>query len=874
METETTPLAIKLLRKFCPDHLLEEIEGDLLQQFERDAKTVGEGRAKRRLVWNVTRFFRPGVLLRRRYSIEYNQTHMLKNYLLATIRHIKKSKVNFAFKLGGLTLAIFSFLSIAVYVLYQLSFDKFHENYENIYRVTSQFKEDESIENYANVPGSLGPLLQQHFKEVESFSRISYWNAAYLRYEDKVIDCEGLINADSSLFRTLSFRFLKGNQHALKIPHAIILTKSKALKIFGTIDVLQKQLTITSEKDIYEVAAVIDDVPSNSHLWLDAIVLGQNGNQESFKNMASITDIANASILYLKFQHSIDPKIFESKIEKLLDAYISRVDREKSGFKISLQSIQDIYLGPRFKQDIANKGSSVYVYAFSTLAILLLLVAAVNYINLSIADFNSRARETGVRKVLGARKHQLISQVAIETMLYGVIAFIIGLAMLYIFFPQVASLLDADLRFDMIADKNLVLWICLGMFSVLLLSAWLPARLVAQSSASQNLKSGSGSYRSILSQSLLFAQFAISAICIVCTVVAGRQVEFIHNKDLGIDRRNLMVFSLPFEFSVEKMKTLKERLKQLPSVTAVTNGSFRIGEGYSKDWYFVEGPNGFKKIELYEVFSDDELFDALKIKLLAGRTFNAQMPSDSGAAFVINETAARALGWNDPIGKRIYTHPEDKGKWDGTVVGVVKDVNISPLYDAVHPLVMRLPWQNQYPDNFVYIRYQGNEQTAIDVIGKTYKEVNPGYPFAFRFVDELYNHQHQKESKAFTSLQFSTYVIMIVSMCGIFSMAAFISMRRMKEFGIRKVLGATVPQIAGLHISYFIRLAVLACLVTLPISFYLTREWLNTFAYRIELTYTPFIFVVIVLAIVVIISGGYSAWKSGRMNPVDVIKIE
>jgi len=430
------------------------------------------------------------------------------------------------------------------------------------------------------------------------------------------------------------------------------------------------------------------------------------------------------------------------------------------------------------------------------------------------------------------------------------------------------------LRFSMLLDRRLLTVIFIGMIVLIFLSAWFPARQFAWSGITQNLKSKSGGYNSVISQSLLFAQFAIAATCIACTLVAGQQVEFIHNKDLGIDRKNLMVFSLPFEFTVEKMKALKQKLKQLSSVTSVANSSFRIGEGYGTDWYFVESREGFRKIELYEVFSDDELFETLGIKILEGRTFNAQIPSDSGVAFLINETAARELGWKNPVGKRIYTHPEDKRKWDGTVVGLVQDVNISPLYEPVRPLVMRLPWQRQYPDFFVYVRYLGNEQEAVDAIGKTYKEVNPGYPFAFRFVDELYNHQHQKESKAFASLQFGTYVIILVSMLGIFSMAAFISIKRMKEFGIRKVLGASVRQIASLHIGYFIRLALLACLIALPLAYFIAREWLNTFAYRIDLTYAPFMIVFVVLFVIVISSGSYSAWKSGQMNPVDVIKME
>jgi putative ABC transport system permease protein len=259
---------------------------------------------------------------------------------------------------------------------------------------------------------------------------------------------------------------------------------------------------------------------------------------------------------------------------------------------------------------------------------------------------------------------------------------------------------------------------------------------------------------------------------------------------------------------------------------------------------------------------------------LQGRTFNANIPSDNGAAFIVNESAVRELGWREPIGKRIYTHPEEKGKWDGTIVGVVQDVNISPLYDKVKPLVMRLPWTNEYPNGFIYVRYQGNDTALVQAIEEKYEAIMPGYPLYCRFVDELYNSRHQKESKAFTSLQFGTLVIILVSMLGIFSMAAYMSIKRMKEFGIRKVLGASVTQIFTLHINYFVRLMLFSNLIALPVAYWLIKNWLETFAYRIEINYWPFLFVGLMSLLLVVVSGSFSAWRSGRMNPVDVIKIE
>ncbi|MBK8289781.1 MAG: FtsX-like permease family protein [Flammeovirgaceae bacterium] len=476
--------------------------------------------------------------------------------------------------------------------------------------------------------------------------------------------------------------------------------------------------------------------------------------------------------------------------------------------------------------------------------------------------------------MLGARSYQLITQVTLETILFAILSLALAVLMLYLLFPQITQLLDSDLRFNMLLRPEVIGMTAIGLIVLLLFASWFPARQFSFSNVNQNLKSTTGGYNSRLSRMLLFTQFTVSAVCLCCTLVVGSQINFVHNKELGFDRKNLLVLSMPQELTVQKMQTFRNELKRLPGVMSVSNSSFRIGGGYWKDWYFVEDKDNMRQVELYEVFSDDELFSTLGIPVIKGRTFSANISSDSGAAFVINETAARELGWDDPIGKRIYTHPEEKGKWDGTVVGVVADINISSLYNKVRPLVMRLPWQSDYPDNFIYVRYSSEEQLITKSIEEAYKGVMPGYPLMLRFVDELYNSTHQKETKVFTSLQFGTFVIVLVSMLGIFSMAAYMSMKRMKEFGIRKVLGATQQQIAGLHLGYFVRIVLIANALSLPVAYWLMKEWLNVFAYRIDLTATPFLLMSGISLMLVVLSGGYSALKSGSMNPVNVIKME
>lgn len=868
--------AERFLLAICPEELHEQIEGDLIEIYNYEVKTAGKRKARVRLILACIRFFRPGIILRNKINLQRNGLLMFKNYFATSVRHVRKNKVNFAFKLGGLSLAILSLLAIALYVSYQTSFDTHHENHQNVYRINSLRKENDVVEKYAIVPLSIGPLLKQSIPEIETTCRVRYSSGSYLRYEGKGVSTGGfLMEADNTLFDIMKFEFIEGSANALKIPNGIVLTRSISENLFGKSKALGKLISINNKKGLYQITAVIDD-PNHTSFGIKAVILNQTESTLTLNSIVSPVEFNDwSSYLFVRLKGPVTEEL-NSKIESLLDRYIKKSVREEMGFSLFFQRISDVYLGPEYKAEFNRKGSPTYVYAFSVLAILLLVVAGINYVNLSIADFSNRARETGVRKVLGARKYQLVSQVTLETLLFSFIALVLGVGALYLLFPKITTLLDTDLRLEMLLNHRVLLLVSIGLFVLLLFSSYFPAKMFATTGVIQNLKSKSSGHNSSLSKVLLFAQFSISVICISCAVMVGKQISFIHNTELGFDRKNLLVLNMPWEFSVKNMATFKQEIKQIAGVSHASNSSFFISGMYGSDWYFVEqeGKREMKHVELHEVFSDDELFSTLRIKLLQGRTFNANIPSDSGAAFVINESAVKSLGWKDPVGKRIYTHPEEKGKWDGTVVGVVSDINISPLYDKVKPLVLRLPWTNEYPDPFIYVRYAGDAKPVIKSIEEKYKAFMPGYPLNWFYVDDLYNRSHEKEAKAFASLQFGTFVIVLISVLGIFSMAMYMSVRRMREFGIRKVLGASVTQISMLHINYFVRVALIACAIALPVAFILVGEWLNTFAYRVELDYVPFLLVMLASVMVVVLSASYSAWKSGRMNPVDVIKLD
>lgn len=862
----------RFLRQFCPPQLVEEIQGDLMQRFAHDQASYGLSKAKRRLVWNMIRFFRPGILLRNRLAYAPLVPGLVSNYFKTTARHITRSKVSFSFKLGGLVLSILSFLIAALYVEYQYSFDRYHLDHERIYRVNSARMEDGSKQFYGVSHLSLGPMLKERFPEIESFTRIQIGDGGFIRYDSKVTFC-ALFSADSTLFDVFTFKFIRGDKASLGKPHAVAISQKLATRIFGQEDPLHKEVTIGTGNKPYQVTAVFEDMPPNSHFELDSFIPITEQFDFSLDEIVSpVRFIDHSSMLYVKLHPGATSENFNQNVQAFLDEHVGKQPRMDAGYDVELQRLEDIYLGDSVRYEFARKGSMVYVYVFILAGLFLLAVGSINYINLCIAGFRTRLKEIGVRKVLGARKGQILGQVIGETLFYCLTASLISVLLLYCLFPQVQGLLDNHLRWEVMSEP----WFLQAAAATLLLltvcSASWPAYQLLAGKVSNDLKGiTKDTSRSRFGGGLLITQFAISILAMTAVLVIGKQIRFIHNKDIGMDRDNLLVIQMQEYHSPQKITSFKNAVKSIAGVTSASNTSYVLGGGW-QDWYSVETENGMKDVELREFFSDDEMLETLGMKLVAGRFLDATIPADSGRAFVINETAARELGWSDPIGKRILTHPEDKGKWDGTVVGVVKDVNISTLHKKITPFVIRLPWQSGTAEYFVYVRYQGDAQPVIDAIKREFDKIMPGYPPEIDFFDVQFNRQYREEDRAYASLQLGVCMIILISSLGMFSLSMYLSLRRMKEFGIRKILGASVRQVATLHIAYFLRLLLIANVLAMPLAWWLMQQWLEGFAYHTRTGPGLFALVAAVSLTLVLVSAGYSALKSGRMNPVDVIK--
>jgi putative ABC transport system permease protein len=868
------PFSFRVLKTFCPEHLYDEIEGDLIQKFNRDVNLHGIKKAQRKLSWNTLRFFRPGIMFRRKVNKDSNRVFMLSNYFKTSYRYISRRKGNAAIKLAGLTLALVSVMIIEIYVSYQLSFDESFTDSETVYRVNSVREESNAVAKYAVVPPAIGPALQSEFPEVKAFARVGIPGHALVKYNEKSFRPNGFVEADSSVFTVFSFQFIEGDKTALTKPGSVVLTKSLADQMFAQEDPMNKPLSFTEHNGkILYVTAIIEDLPANTHFNIRALT-SSNSLSNEFETANDPWSLDVMTYLYIKLDKSESSIAFAERVNPFLQQHLQkREDGMQKSFAVSLQPLQSIYLDPALKMEFFKKGNPFYVYVFSMLGIFLLVIAGINYLNISIADFTGRLKELTLRKVLGGRKKQLMFQVGAEAAFYCIAAFSLSFAALYLLLPHVTQKLDPDLTLALIVNPRVLMFTGLSLLFLLLISLASPALFMTDGSA--NALKGFSIVRNRWGNSLMLVQFVISILCVTATIVVGRQVDFIKDSDVGYDRRNVVSLLMPDQYPIEKAPVLKSSLEALSGVESVSFSYYMIsGAPYLKSWYQVETDKGMAQRMVNEVFIDHDFLPTMAITLLEGRNFQADNVADTRNAFIVNESAVKEFGWENAIGKKIKVGYGDEEKdWEGTVVGVTKDFNIRPLHEKIEPLIMRLQYDS-WPGYWLNVRFSGSPKNTVASIKHVYEKILPGFVADSRFLDDIYSNQYKNEKRAYTALQFTTWIIVLVSALGVLSLSIYISARRVKEFSIRKVLGASEKRIIALQLSYFMKLVLAANLVALPFAWFIMNNWLDQFAYHTEITLDLFMGIFLSSAFLIVVTAGNSAWQAARKNPIDTIKAE
>ena len=795
---------------------------------------------------------------------------MLKNLWLVALRNIKKYKGYTVLNVIGLAIGITCCLFLIFYIQDELSYDRYNEKADRIVRINSYINEPENHMKLAITQYVLGPELKKDFPEVEDAVRFvangktMFKNGDLRFYEDK------LYYTDSNVFRVFTYHFIEGNpETALREPNSIVLTQTSAEKYFGkNTSAIGKTLQSNAGK-IYNVTGVIKDVPKNSHLLFTALIsissLPKDYDGGGWGNFNIYT--------YALLKPNTDQAAFEKKLLVLYDQFMAPIFTQ---FNIKIhygvQPIADIHLHSDMTNEPEELGSMSYIYIFSAIALFMLIIACINYMNISTARSARRAKEIGIRKVNGSNKVQLISQFLLESLLTAGVALLLSIGLVLVLLPVFNSLSGKSLSFsELMQPATLLILLGIvvfagiggGLYPAFYLSKFNPVTVLkgslSKSSSNVNLR-----------RALIVVQFSISMIMLVCTYVVYRQLQYVRNKDLGFDKEQVISIDVDGSANVQsKVIAFKDALKENSKVVSVSASQSRPGNGNINFILFsLDSKNGKvdKGVSCYGV--DEDYFSTLGIKLIKGRNFSS--PSDTLRSIIVNENLVNYFGWKDPIGQ-IVKSSGDTSKNYFQVIGVVKDFNQKSLYNPMEPLI--LFYQPHGNDVLVKLSPQ-NISSSLSGIEKSWKAIFPDLPFQYVFLDQDFDSQYaadQKRGKIFTA--FSIITILITCL-GLLGLIAFTTQQRQKEIGIRKVMGAGLSQIVPLIVKNFVVLVGLSCLIAFPTAWYFMSKWLEIFPYNTGLSPVPFVVSAIIILMITLLSVTFHTLKAALANPVKSLRTE
>jgi len=787
---------------------------------------------------------------------------MIKNYLKSALRNIKRHKGYAFINIAGLAIGMACCILILMYITTELSYDRYHEKADRIFRLglDATIGGTSVVTPISNVPSA--PALVQGYPEVLDAVRIRTVSKRSVKYEDKVFYENGILYADNSIFNVFTFPLIKGDPStALKRAYTIVLTQETAERYFGSENPMGKILNYNNEYD-FTVTGVVENVPQNSHFTFDMLcsyeTLYDTGGEimEEWFNFRDYT--------YLLLTEGFDYKILENKFPALVEKHMGGMLKAMGGeINFFLQPLTSIHLHSNLENEIRANSSMTYIYIFTAIGIFILCIACINFMNLATARSATRAKEVGLRKVVGAMRKELIWQFLGESLIYSVFSLMIAILFVRLATPFAESLSGRSMSLNiaempwlvpgLIALVLLVAFVA-GSYPALFLSAFRPAQVLKG-----NLKAGSASSR--LRSFLVVAQFIISISLIIGTGVILNQLRFVKNKNLGFERENVIVIEVRDSSIRRSFESIKAEIRQIPGVLSVSSSSLVPGQEPSVQPFIPEGYTE-KQAQLMEIFGvDHDFFPALGMEIVKGRNFSPEYGTDSRSAVIINETAAKRYNW------------ENVGKWETfTVVGVVKDFHRTSLHSVIAPQII-----GNDPSRFdeLAIRISPeNSDTTLSLIREKWKEVDPTRPFEFLYLDGLIDRLYGTEerlSDIFSS--FSVFAVFIACL-GLFGMASFAAEQRTKEIGIRKVLGASVPGIVVLLSKDFLKLIVAANVIAWPLAYFGMSRWLQNFAYKSGIGVWVFFLTGILAVGIALATVSYQAIKAALLNPVDAIKYE
>lgn len=799
---------------------------------------------------------------------------MFKNLLKIAIRSILKDRTYTAINVLGLTIGITCSLFLLMYIIDELSYDRYHKNADNIYRIVSNIKEPDNAFTWAVAQIPLAEELRDNYPEVKNAVRFFGTGQTLYKHGDVEFTESDFFLADSTAFDMFSYEWISGDiETALDNPFSIVVTEKIAKKYFGDVTKALGETLQNRQGENFKVTGVMKDVPLNSHFIFDALISRNTRPQfqGSWGNFGVFTYIQLPELYDLnKMQASLDT-VIKQRVNPIFDQFNIKI-------KYEMQRITDIHLHSKIQDEAEAGGDISYIYIFGAVAAFMLIIACINYMNLATARSATRAKEVGVRKVMGSQRVQLISQFLTESIVLAVAALVVSLILIYALLPAFNALSSKQLPFNYILQPKvlfgllgIVLFVGIigGSYPAFYLSGFNPVNVLKGKLAS---KGGSVLFR----KALVVSQFAISIFMLISTLIVFDQLQFLRSKDLGFDKERVVRIRLSNNELRQKSQALVDRLKQVKEVAGVGMATSSPGLGIGKNLMKVEDNEGKMVDRGVDQYSAD--FDFVKtmgMEIVQGRDFSRDVASDTTYAVLVNESMVKRMAWTDPIGKKFVFQGAGPNNEDieRRVVGVIKDYHQNSLYDAIEPLMIILN-DNNY---FVFVRTEeGDVKQSLAGVEKAWKEIFPTYTFEFDFLDQDFNSQYQadeKRSQIFTAFSGLTIVIACLGLLGL---AAFTTAQRTKEIGVRKVIGANVNSLILLVSKEFFLLVGIGLVLAIPGSWYFTESWLQNFAYRIELSgeWLTFVIAALLAFVITLLTVSFHVIRAASANPVTSLRDE
>lgn len=901
---------LRLLRWFCKPEFLEEIEGDLYELFQEEVEMYGITKANRRFLGNTIRYIRPYFFGKKELfsNFQYHLT-MFQHYLKIATRHLWKQRLYSIINICGLAIGLACCIAVLFYVKDELGYDNYHKNADNIYRVSisSTVLSSGASQDRANSPILWGPALKRDYPEVEDYARfvklVNESNPWKFIANDKEFGETNILYGDPSTFDLFNWEVLHGDAAtALVEKNGVVLTKAMAYKYFNTENAVGQTIKLDprqrdnegnfrTETYDYTVRAVIENIPRQSHFTFDFLLpsvhlsdiygVDINGSGEE-RNWFWRGSVAHT---YLQLRDGTDPKSLEGKFADFQDRYLGDATTSRGYvYKPFLQRINEIYLAGNMIAQLQPVGDKIYIYGFSLLALFILFIACINFMNLSTARAITRAKEVGLRKVVGARYNQLVTQFLGESLVITLLAlfFAIGIAryslpFLYDYLGKNFAInLSNELPFFLLLlGIGGLVGIIAGSYPAFFLSKFKPVKVLK--GTFNKTKSGT-----LVRKGLVVFQFLISAFLIIFTLTLHKQLNFMKSYDLGFDQDRVLVVPPNTARSFARnYKAIKGELLQLPSVSDVTMSSGVPGQGLNGDLYAAKDADASSGFGIGEFLADYNFIELFGLQLIAGRDFSKDIKTDEGifqdgepgqVTAILNESAIHKLGWTaeEAIGKQIVRDPNSKD-WIATVIGVVKDFHFESLAEKINPIAIIL--LEEY--SFLSVKLKRDDLAGgIRAVEAKVKELAPNADFSYNFLDESFKEQYTYEQGLGEVLNFTSLLAILIACLGLFGLAAFMTAQRVKEIGIRKTLGASTFDIVLLLSKEFTQLVLIAVIVAIPVGWYATNIGLMNFAYRIDNSYDIFVLSLILALLVAFLTVSFHTLKVAMMNPAETLKTE